>query len=253
MKVVVIDAGHGGKDNGATGNGLKEKDVNLSIALKLGKLLSSVGVKVIYTRTTDVFIELSERANIANRVNADVFISIHANAHNGSSNGVEVFSFPGSKGGMELSKDVLSQLVSDGIFKINRGNKTANFAVLRRTKMTSILTETGFIDHKGDAEIIRNKQSEIANSIYKGVVKYLGIKTSTPPKVNKPNNTVSSEVKSGKIKINVNGRSQEVTGAILKGVSYIYIGEVLIPVREAYESLGLKVDWNEEKKTIIIK
>lgn len=79
---VVIDAGHGGKDPGARGARVNEKDINLSVALKLGKLIEAKNddVHVIYTRKTDRFIELDERANIANRNKADLFISIHTNA-----------------------------------------------------------------------------------------------------------------------------------------------------------------------------
>jgi N-acetylmuramoyl-L-alanine amidase len=79
---VVIDAGHGGKDSGAKGSTVNEKVINLAVALKLGNLIADKhdDVKVIYTRKTDKFIELDERANIANRNKADLFISIHANA-----------------------------------------------------------------------------------------------------------------------------------------------------------------------------
>ena len=79
---VVIDAGHGGKDPGARGARINEKAINLAVALKLGSFIEqrSEGVKVIYTRKTDRFIELDERADIANRNKADLFISIHTNA-----------------------------------------------------------------------------------------------------------------------------------------------------------------------------
>jgi N-acetylmuramoyl-L-alanine amidase len=82
VKIVVIDAGHGGKDPGCNGEKHNEKDVTLAVALKLGKLIEEnlKDVKVIYTRKTDVFVELEERAQIANRNEADLFISIHCNA-----------------------------------------------------------------------------------------------------------------------------------------------------------------------------
>ncbi|AWH86989.1 N-acetylmuramoyl-L-alanine amidase [Flavobacterium album] len=77
---VVLDAGHGSQDTGASYHGFKEKDVTLSVVLKTGKLLEKEGVKVIYTRKTDVFIELDERCNIANKAEADLFVSIHCNS-----------------------------------------------------------------------------------------------------------------------------------------------------------------------------
>ncbi len=82
IKTIVIDAGHGGKDPGCSGVTFKEKDVSLAVALKLGKLIEEhlKDVKVIYTRTTDVFVELEDRAQIANKAKADLFISIHCNA-----------------------------------------------------------------------------------------------------------------------------------------------------------------------------
>jgi N-acetylmuramoyl-L-alanine amidase len=82
IKIIVIDAGHGGKDPGCQGGIHKEKDVSLAVALKLGKYIEEnfKDVKVIYTRTTDVFVELEDRAQIANKAKADLFISIHCNA-----------------------------------------------------------------------------------------------------------------------------------------------------------------------------
>lgn len=86
VRVVVIDAGHGGEDPGAVGKECKEKDLTLSVALKLGKYLEEnfPDIKVIYTRDKDVFIPLHQRAEIANQNNADLFISIHVNANNNS-------------------------------------------------------------------------------------------------------------------------------------------------------------------------
>ena len=95
IQTVVIDAGHGGRDPGALGKVSKEKDLNLAVALKLGNYIKEnmPDVKVVYTRDSDKFVELSERAAIANRNNADVFISIHCNSTEGTTtaHGAETF------------------------------------------------------------------------------------------------------------------------------------------------------------------
>ena len=85
--VVVIDAGHGGRDPGAVGKISREKNINLKVALKVGELITKncPDVKVIYTRKTDVFIPLDKRAQIANNAKADLFISIHTNSVGNSS------------------------------------------------------------------------------------------------------------------------------------------------------------------------
>ncbi|TBW29243.1 N-acetylmuramoyl-L-alanine amidase [Gramella sp. KN1008] len=90
--VVVLDAGHGGKDKGNIGNGYREKDIALSIVLKIGEALEKYeGVDVVYTRKTDVFIPLEKRGKIANDANADLFVSVHCNAHNSQAYGTETF------------------------------------------------------------------------------------------------------------------------------------------------------------------
>jgi N-acetylmuramoyl-L-alanine amidase len=93
LRTVVLDAGHGGKDRGCSGASAREADVALGIILALGKQIKAnmPDVKVIYTRKTDVFVELDERAAIANRNHADLFISVHCNAGPGQSHGTEVW------------------------------------------------------------------------------------------------------------------------------------------------------------------
>ncbi|MEY3100809.1 MAG: hypothetical protein RIS63_1713 [Bacteroidota bacterium] len=93
IKTVVIDAGHGGHDPGCHGANNNEKEVCLAMALKLGALIKEryPDIKIIYTRATDVFVELAERANIANRNNADLFICIHANAGSTTAYGSETY------------------------------------------------------------------------------------------------------------------------------------------------------------------
>ncbi|MDD7886314.1 N-acetylmuramoyl-L-alanine amidase [Flavivirga sp. 57AJ16] len=90
--VVVLDAGHGGHDPGNLGNGYKEKDIALKIVLEVGKELEkNPNIKVVYTRKKDVFIDLFVRGQIANKANADLFVSVHCNAHNSQAHGTETF------------------------------------------------------------------------------------------------------------------------------------------------------------------
>ena len=88
---VVIDPGHGGKDPGAVSNGFYEKIITLNTSLKLGQILQDNGIKVIYTRDRDKFVNLLERANIANKSDAQLFISIHCNYHTSQAYGAETF------------------------------------------------------------------------------------------------------------------------------------------------------------------
>jgi N-acetylmuramoyl-L-alanine amidase len=102
--VVILDAGHGGKDTGAKYNGNQEKDITLAIILKVGKILEqNTSINLIYTRKTDEFIELRERAKIANRANANLFVSVHCNANRNSvANGSETYVMGMSRANMNL-------------------------------------------------------------------------------------------------------------------------------------------------------
>lgn len=130
-KTVVIDPGHGGKDPGASDNGVTEKNVNLAVGLELEKALSSRGYKVVMTRNTDVYLTLQERTDIANRENADLFVSIHVNAlpKKKSMTGFEIYimALPTDKDAMNLAK------IENREYVEGKGMDVAN--VDRRTEM----------------------------------------------------------------------------------------------------------------------
>jgi N-acetylmuramoyl-L-alanine amidase len=126
-KVVVIDAGHGGHDPGAIGiTGLKEKDITLAIALKVGKMIErNTYVKVIYTRKTDVFVELHERARLANSNHANIFISIHCNSveNNSVVSGTETFvmGLDKSQQNLAIAQKENSAILSEKNYETNYG------------------------------------------------------------------------------------------------------------------------------------
>lgn len=190
IKLIVIDAGHGGKDPGCLGTISKEKDLALKIAIKTGAIIKRYlkDVKVVYTRETDTFIPLIDRVQLANRLEASIFLSIHCNAHpQPDTSGTETYV-------LGLSKSLTSRRENAVIFKeknyqknyaINRveriinanflsihreqsillatevesqlsrrrqklshGVKQSRFLVLTRTNMPSILVEVGFLTNK---------------------------------------------------------------------------------------------------------
>lgn len=126
IRTIVIDAGHGGKDPGALGHsGSREKDVTLRIALKLGQLLkdSLKDVRVVYTRNSDHFVELWERATIANKNNADLFISIHCNANNSHEpHGSETYimGLHKTEGNLEVSKRENASILMEEDYQHNQ-------------------------------------------------------------------------------------------------------------------------------------
>ena len=177
MKIVHLDYGHGGKDSGAVGSGLLEKDVVLSVGIYITIILQSHDIRVTHSRTTDDFVELSKRASDAIKNKADVFVSIHCNdADNKSAMGVEVFHQTNKNS--RLAESILNSIIFDEVFPKNRGVKQANFSVLRNTsdKMASALVELGFIGNTTDAKILKDRQPELALAIAKGILNYLGIK-----------------------------------------------------------------------------
>lgn len=167
---IVVDPGHGGHDSGAVGNGLKEKDIILSVSKKVNSKLKSLGFQTIMTRSTDTYISLSERYNIANRNNADMFVSIHVNSGSSSASGIETL----YKNYKTIANDIQNGLINETGAK-SRGLKyRSDLAVLNGTRMPSALVEMGFISNSPEASKLSTSsyQDKIATGIVKGIAKY---------------------------------------------------------------------------------
>lgn len=173
---VTLDAGHGGRDSGAVGNGLLEKDIALSTTLKVGNTLNRHGIKVHYTRTTDVYVGLGERVKRANNNGSDIFVSIHVNSvENPKAHGIETLYYPTSIKGSKLALTIQNKLKA--IATADRGIKPRpNLVVLNSTNMPAALTEIGFIKNKKDVDIITKRQDEVSELIAQGILEYLGVK-----------------------------------------------------------------------------
>ncbi|WP_044895970.1 N-acetylmuramoyl-L-alanine amidase family protein, partial [Bacillus alveayuensis] len=179
MVRIALDAGHGGKDSGAVGNGLREKDLTLAMTKHTGRMLGEYeGVEVIYIRTDDRYLSLEERVAIANKAGADFFLSFHVNAGGGT--GFESYIYNGNVGAKTIAfQNVIHQEIMKAIGNVrDRGKKRANFAVLRGTKMPALLTENLFIDNVNDATKLKSEQFllQIAHGHVQGIVKAFGLK-----------------------------------------------------------------------------
>lgn len=174
-KTVVVDAGHGGSRDGAKYEGIKEKDINLAVSLKLEALLLAQGYNVVMTRTTDVYMDLYDRADIANDVNADLFVSIHSNAfENPDVHGAITYHHPSSTRGERLAKAIQSPLCTTTGAQ-NRGISSADFVVLRETDMCAVLVEMGFMTNHDELMNLNDAayQDKLAQGICEGIVRYL--------------------------------------------------------------------------------
>jgi N-acetylmuramoyl-L-alanine amidase len=178
--LIVLDAGHGGKDPGATSPtyGLREKDVVLDVTKKLAKLLEREGFKVYLTRDSDNYVGLYNRAEIANELDADAFVSIHANAHSRTAvSGVEVLYCPDSTGRDSKSfARVMQDALIDELGAVNRGIVSRpNLVVIRETEMPAVLAEIGFLTHIEKEEKLLNTSAyrdKCAEALYEGLMDY---------------------------------------------------------------------------------
>lgn len=210
LRLIAIDAGHGGNDTGASNPALKlqEKKATLDVARRLRTSLQARGYKVVMTRTNDRYVALDTRPQSANRVGADLFISIHFNSLPGNPkvSGVETYVltpagvrstasqkreaadqtvYPGNRQdhwNMILASTIQQRLL-DQLGVVDRGLKQARFAVLRTIQCPAVLVEAGFLTHPTEARNISTAahRQRIAEAIADGVGDYAGrLRTALP-------------------------------------------------------------------------
>lgn len=184
-RVIVIDAGHGGHDNGTSSNGVLEKNIALGVALELKKLLSDAGASVIMTRDDDSYPSLGDRARIANESNAAAFISIHVNSipkRNGKSGSITFFHM----------QEPMDMLLAECIqAEVSKASKIPNlgcwsdrkiyqsgFKVLRDSNVPCVLIEQGFMNHDLDRSEMTKPgyKLNVAKAILRGIKSFLGDK-----------------------------------------------------------------------------
>ena len=179
-KIILLDAGHGGIDPGAVKNSIKEKDINFTILNNYVKeAFCNSDIKVYFTRESDSFVDLYARADYARQVEADLFISLHANANNSSSvSGTEVFYSNNNNtvvsSGLSsaiLAKTLVDRLALDMGTK-NRGFTAADFIVVKYNTIPAVLIELGFMTNSNDLSKLTGAQyqQKAANAIYETVV-----------------------------------------------------------------------------------
>lgn len=181
-KVLLLDAGHGGKDPGTSGNGMQEKNLNLTIAQKIAQKLKGSGIKVYMTRDSDVYPENSTRAKTANDI-ADLMVSIHMNSGPETANGTEtLYQVHANDNGARLTSKQLAEILQGKVVSAtgntNRGAKLwTDVLILNRTAVPAVIVEVIFITNTGDALKISNPayQDQVAQAIADGIqeaVKY---------------------------------------------------------------------------------
>ena len=175
---VFLNPGHapnGNPDPGACRYGLRECDVAKNVADLVAGYLTTAGVEVVGCLQLD---SLQEVVSASNRADVDVFISIHCNACNGVAQGTETWHYYGSTEGEKLARCIQNQIV-DALCTTDRGVKGAKpgvngLYVLSNTDAVAVLVELAFIDHAGDAQLLRSQQDDFARAIARGVTDYEG-------------------------------------------------------------------------------
>lgn len=179
--LIALDAGHGGSASGAYYEDTAEKDLTLAMTKRVEAILRALGYRTVMTRQEDTYVDLYERAWIANAAGADLFISIHCNAaeKNPDFQGTYVYHYPDSEQGPALAQSIQTQACAF-TGSIDRGIESANFVVVRESYMPAVLVETGFMTCHEELERLREEayQTRMAQGIAQGIIQYLNARGS---------------------------------------------------------------------------
>ena len=173
---IVLDAGHGGWDNGAVHEGRAEKDDNLALTLAVGNILQNAGVNVVYTRTQDIYETPYRKAQEANLSGADYFISIHRNSspYPNTNSGVESLVYSDEGIASIIARNINRQLSYLGFRNIGVSERP-NLIVLNSTQMPAVLVEVGFINTDADNALFDLEFDAIAEAIAYGILESIGV------------------------------------------------------------------------------
>lgn len=185
--LIYLDAGHGGNESGAVSGGVLEKTLNLQTSKRIETLLKNMGYRVHMSRTDDSQLTLSHRAQEANRMNADIFVSVHYNAFRGTAQGIETYyynqngntsnPYANSASRISNSRSLANSIHHNVLLRsgaVDRNVRTANFHVIRETHMPAVLLELGYMDHAGERAKITTAsyQQRLAQGVADGINQY---------------------------------------------------------------------------------
>jgi len=249
MKLIALCDGHGMETPGKRtptlpdGTFMHENDFNRAVVAKLDVHLKRCGFNTLLVAAGDTDVPLKTRTDAANNANADFYISVHANAigageWNGT-RGIETFHYSQASEVCKKAAAIIHRYLISGTKLPDRGVKSADFHVLRETKMPAVLAECAFMTNHEDANLLLTDayRSECAEELARGLCEYFGFSFAREvvlPPVEKPLPAIKRTVKG-----RLNDQRVKTDGYFIEGKTYV-------PLRELAEALGAKVEWNNE-------
>ncbi len=250
-KIIVLDPGHGGSDPGAVGNGIKEKDLNLTISLSTREELSKYDCSVKMSRTKDVYVALSARPPLGK--GADLFVSQHNNAYSSSAaRGFETFANSGNVMAPTLGyRDTIHDAIYPYLRSLgvpNRGKKRHNHYITGKPPCPTVLVEYMFVTSPADAALLKKSAvlKEMGKLTAQGIVKALGLKKKAAAPAPKPSPKLPNITRT--IAIYVNDKKVDEVGFLIDNATFIRIAYLIELVGGKVTGKGDRVEiWLPDK------